>query len=172
MSLILFSLPLVRGRSHQRYTPVGLSPLCGEHSWHTPALCSRRQNPRRDRSEPAYLLRSLRARKGGLSKRLLGSVPRARRSRTQYREIVLRAITHNLMIRRIEILYRAESFQSAKHLSRPLHTEWARNSPIRTAAVRSRIHSITIADGASSLWIYDSAGENRQRSAAEVPRRW
>ena len=40
-------------------------------------------------------------------KRLLGSALRARIEANQFREIILRAITHNVMIIRIQVFYRA-----------------------------------------------------------------
>jgi hypothetical protein len=40
-------------------------------------------------------------------KRLLGSALRARVEGNQFREIILRAITHNVMIIRIQLFYRA-----------------------------------------------------------------
>jgi transposase len=42
-------------------------------------------------------------------KRRLGSALRARKHQTQCREIVLRAITHNVMIVRLRVFYRARS---------------------------------------------------------------
>jgi hypothetical protein len=46
-------------------------------------------------------------------KRRLGSALRARREDSQYREIILRAITHNVMIVRVKVFYRAASHGSS-----------------------------------------------------------
>jgi transposase len=40
-------------------------------------------------------------------KRLLGSALRARVEANQFREIILRSITHNVMIVRLQVFYRA-----------------------------------------------------------------
>ena len=54
-------------------------------------------------------------------KRRLGSALRARVEANQFREIILRAITHNVMIIRIQVFYRAchRTFHGWKRAFRP-----------------------------------------------------
>jgi hypothetical protein len=68
-------------------------------------------------------------------KRLLDSALRARQYWSQNREIVLRVLTHNIMILRWRVFYRANSSPFQGSFPKPIETtpaNTAMNTPINT----------------------------------------